>query len=533
MNIEPTVVTPIEANRLKLALANHPDKLFVDRLCSELQHGAHIGYEGPRAPRSSKNLPSATANPSMIDENLGKEVALGRTAGPFASPPFKNFQVSPIGLVPKKHSGKFRTIFHLSYPKSGNSINSYIDKDNFSLQYVTIDRVIQAILKLGQGCFMAKTDIEAAFRQFPVHPDDWELLGMQWKGKYYFDKVLPFGLRSAPFKFNGLSQALEWIALYELLISFVDHILDDFIIGEPTESECSTSLRSLLIMFHNLGVPTAPGKTIGPTQVIEFLGILLDSIKLEARLPQDKIERIRDALCKWECRKSSTLKELQSLIGTLNFACKVVPPGRPFLQRMIALTKGLTKPHHHVRLNNGFREDLRMWKQFIVNWNGTNMFMNEAWEDSNTMALYTDASGTEGFGGIYGKEWFQGRWQPHQMLTAPGISIDWQELYAILVACSIWGASWSQKRISFWCDNQPVVHMLNTKRSKEPKIMVLIRELTLLTMQHNFYFKVKHIEGVHNTKADPLSRFQMNKFRLMAPEANVSPEEIPQHLLVL
>ena len=73
------------------------------------------------------------------------------------------------------------------------------------------------------------------------------------------------------------------------------------------------------------------------------------------------------------------------------------------------------------------------------------------------------------------------------MLTAPGISIDWQELYAILVACSISGASWSQKRIIFWCDNQPVVHMLNTKRSKEPKIMVLIRELTLLTMQYNFY----------------------------------------------
>ena len=186
----------------------------------------------------------------------------------------------------------------------------------------------------------------------------------------------------------------------------MDHILDDFIIGEPTESECSTSLCSLLIMFHNLGVFIAPGKTIGPTQVIEFLGILLDSIKLEGHLPQDKIECIREALCKWEGRKCCTLKELQSIIGTLNFARKVVPPDRPFLQRMIALTKGLMKPHHHIRLNNGFREDLRMWKQFIVNWNGTNMFINEAWEESNTMALYTDASGTEGFGGIYGKEWF-------------------------------------------------------------------------------------------------------------------------------
>ena len=77
---------------------------------------------------------------------------------------------------------------------------------------------------------MANTDIEAAFCQYPVHLDDLELLGMQWMGKYYFYKILPFGLRSAPFKFTGLSDALEWIAIYDLLISFVDHILHDIII---------------------------------------------------------------------------------------------------------------------------------------------------------------------------------------------------------------------------------------------------------------------------------------------------------------
>ena len=84
---------------------------------------------------------------------------------------------------------------------------------------------------------MAKTDTEAAFRQYPVHPDDWELLGMQWRGKYYFDKLLPFGLCSASLKFNTLSDALEWIALTELLITFVDHILDYLIIGEATEAK--------------------------------------------------------------------------------------------------------------------------------------------------------------------------------------------------------------------------------------------------------------------------------------------------------
>ena len=114
--------------------------------------------------------------------------------------------------------------------------------------------------------------------------------------------------------------------------------------------------------------------------------MLIDSISPEAGLPWDKIKHNREALCRWECRKSCTLKELQSFIDTLHFACKVVcmqssSQDRPFLQRMIALTKlikELVKPHCHIRLNNGFREDLRMWKQLIDNWNGTNMFMNEA-----------------------------------------------------------------------------------------------------------------------------------------------------------
>ena len=79
-----------------------------------------------------------------MTSNLEHEVFLGRVAGPFETPPFPSFQVSPIGLVPKKKSKKFRTIFHLSFPKSGStSVNASISKDDFSLQYVTIDTDIK------------------------------------------------------------------------------------------------------------------------------------------------------------------------------------------------------------------------------------------------------------------------------------------------------------------------------------------------------------------------------------------------------
>ena len=53
---------------------------------------------------------------------------------------------------------------------------------------------------------MSKPDIKSAFRNVPVHPSAWELLGMKWEGLYFFDMVLPFGLRSAPpsFLMNSL-----------------------------------------------------------------------------------------------------------------------------------------------------------------------------------------------------------------------------------------------------------------------------------------------------------------------------------------
>ncbi|KAL9986312.1 hypothetical protein ACROYT_G000446 [Oculina patagonica] len=329
--------TPINVKRLQETLTNHPDQEFVSQLCNNLRYGADVGFTGRRVARFSRNLPTALSQPNIVSENLSREVALGRVAGPFPTPPLPNFQVSPIGLVPKKHSTKFRTIFHLSFPKSGEtSINSSIPKEDFSLQYITIDNAIQGILSLGQGCFLAKTDFESAFRLIPLRPSDYELFGMYWEGSYYYDKVLPFGLRSAPYLFNLLSNAIEWILLNHCLVSFVCHILDDFLIIEPASFSpplnllCQQSLNSMLLTFSNLGIPIAANKTEGPSTTLEFMGIILDTVRMEARLPADKVERIQASLVLFQTKRTCTLKELQSLIGTLNFACRVIPQGDPF-----------------------------------------------------------------------------------------------------------------------------------------------------------------------------------------------------------
>ena len=116
-------------------------------------------------------------------------------------------------------------------------------------------------------------------------------------------KCSHLGLRSAPSIFNQLSDAIEWILQNDCMISFVCHILDDFLIIEPPaptvplDSLCQASLSSMILSFKNLNIPISAAKTGGPCKVLQFVGIILDSHKMDARLPVDKVERIKTTLC--------------------------------------------------------------------------------------------------------------------------------------------------------------------------------------------------------------------------------------------
>lgn len=66
----------------------------------------------------SPNLKSALQNPAAVNAKLAKELAMGHTAGPLGVPPFPDFMISPLGLVPKRMPSEFCLIHHLSFPCS-------------------------------------------------------------------------------------------------------------------------------------------------------------------------------------------------------------------------------------------------------------------------------------------------------------------------------------------------------------------------------------------------------------------------------
>ena len=170
-------------------LRNHPDKAWVARLIEGFRHGVRLGYTGPLCLIWACSLPSAFTHPEAIDAELAKVCAAGRICGPFQDPLFPNLHCSGLRAIPKK-DGRWQMILHLSAP-AGCSINDHIAQDDYLLDHTSIDDAIRILLWLGKGALMVKVDLKSAFQMVPVHPADWELLGMHWKEGFYFDTCLP------------------------------------------------------------------------------------------------------------------------------------------------------------------------------------------------------------------------------------------------------------------------------------------------------------------------------------------------------
>ena len=427
-----------------------------------------------------------------------------------------------MGAVPKKKSGKWRLILHLSFPP-GSSVNDGINVADFPLRYSTVYDAMDAVMLLGRHALMAKLDVRRAFRLCPVLPSDHHLLGMRWQGSFYFDRVLPFGLRSAPFIFNCLAEALEWLAR-QGGITHIHHYLDDFFIaGPPDTNTCAQHLDTFTALCNTLNIPLAEDKLEGPATQLEYLGILLDSTLLEARLPPSKLQDIKSSLEAWSARQRCSKRELLSLIGTVSFAAKVVPAGRTFLRRMIDLSTSAAHLHDTITLDMGFRLDARWWQAFATPWSGRSFFLLPHWTPAPDLDLYTDSSGCIGFGAYCQGNWFNGGWSPE----LANHSIQFKELYPIVLATTVWGHRWSTLKVRFLCDNQSIVHSINTGTSHCPHIMHLLRNLLYIAAVHNFIVSAQHIPGVHNTIADFLSRFHMQAFRAHAPNAAEHPTPIP------
>ena len=162
-----------------------------------------------------------------------------------------------------------------------------------------------------------------------------------------------------PYIFSSVADLVEWVLKKQYDVSFLLHYLDDFhTLGPPNSQTCQRNLDTCIQQFQDWGIPLHPDKLEGPSTLLTVLGIELDSLLLQARLPQENFDRIHTLLVSWSLKRHCTRKEPESLIGNLQHACKVVPSGRTFLRRIINLLSAFRRDDHPIRLNREFHLDL-------------------------------------------------------------------------------------------------------------------------------------------------------------------------------
>lgn len=102
-----SVYTPVNVDRLKYELHNHPDLAFTEYLIQ----GFHTGFQNlPTFSIECKNLVSAISRPDCVTNLIDNEIRKGYLCGRFDTIPFQHFRINPIGVAESRYSKKKRNV---------------------------------------------------------------------------------------------------------------------------------------------------------------------------------------------------------------------------------------------------------------------------------------------------------------------------------------------------------------------------------------------------------------------------------------
>ena len=104
-------------------------------------------------------------------------------------------------------------------------------------------------------------------------------------------------------------------------------------------------------------------------------------------------------------------------------------------------------------------------------------------------------------------------------------------MFPIVLSVGIWADMLANRCVMFHTDNKALAEVINKKTTKDKELLVLVRALVLYCLRHNILFKAVHLPGIYNTKADALSRLQVDKFKSLDKDAELEPTAVPPHLL--
>ena len=209
----------------------------------------------------------------------------------------------------------------LSWPE-GASINDGVDGECYlgggaHIKLPTVQFMEDRILELGPGAYLYKIDLARGYRQLRVDPTDWPLLGFQHQGRFYLDMCPPFGLRTSTLFMQRTTEAISHIHGQRGYLS--KPYLDDFGGAEATLDKADDALDTLQNIMGELGIVEATKKVCRPAHTMIWLGILFNTVDMTMQIPRGKMVEIQGELAEWVGRQRATQREMQRLLGLLQF----------------------------------------------------------------------------------------------------------------------------------------------------------------------------------------------------------------------
>ena len=424
--------------------------------------------------------------------------------------------ISPMSTRPKKgNSNKRRIIMDMSWPRDGTAVNEGISTHTYleqtmELVYPTIDNLCKKAAQLGKGCWGYKKDLKRAFKQLGMDPGDWPLLGIVWRSLIYFDKSAVMGSRSAPYACQRTTTFVRHV-MRNLQYNLFNYV-DDFM-GLELQHRVWVAFNTLGNLLRDLGVGEAEEKSVEPTQLVEFLGVLFNLKDMIISVTPERMQDLKIELTEWANRTQYARKDLEQLLGRLQFISACVRPGRVMVMRLRNNLPSAVAASENT-VTQEMLKDINWWRLFLPVFDNTSyMWMSEVKKPDALLA--TDSS-LKGMGATCGNMY---TYFIYTDQVKKDYGIVQLEMLAILASVRLWINTLRGRRFTILCDNMACVDMLRFGYTSEPMLQNLLRHVTMECACAKMEIIPEHIKSKQNRLPDLLSRaHDINNLKLFQLE---------------
>ena len=385
------VISSWNVEYMEAMLSDYHDK----QVTMFLKYGWPINIDRDRC-HYSMSLPAnhrgARENKAQVITYLHKEMSYKSIVGPFVNNPFMSeICVSPLNTRDKKDSQDKRVITDLSFPPT-QGVNDCINMEWYfgvpmDLKYPTLETILQKVRSKGKGCLLYKRDIKRCYRQIPVCWGDISHLGYSIDRHMFFDLCLPMGLSSSAYICQRITSSIAYIANNQG--TDVCNYLDDHM-GVSLVETAHRDFITLGQVIHDCGAEENEVKACPPETAMECVGVLVDTVEMSTYVTPDKVKTTTVLLQSWLKQTEATKRDLQCLIGTLNFLVPCIPFSRVFMNRLLQQLRGL-KRNQVFSITAETQAEVKWWITALSAFNGKSFCPLQEWSEPDEVVA-CDAS---------------------------------------------------------------------------------------------------------------------------------------------